>query len=285
MKKIKVLKFGGSSLKTIEDRKKVISIIQNELIDFKVVVIVSAIGRYPSPYATDTLIHLSKNLQGKQKDEIMSCGELISSHVLCSECLECNLNAVSLNICENGIYTNMKYNDADIIHVDTNTIYQYLNKHDLVIVPGFFGINQYQHISSLGRGGSDLSAVAIAHGLGLNEVTIYSDVKGIYSCDPKKFTNAILYPFVNYQQAMILSNLNVQVLQNKACLYAYKNKIDIILKSTFCKDGYTRVVRECENHNYLIFEENHYLLISKFNEIIHFNASLPIQNAHELFIE
>ena len=101
MKKIKVLKFGGSSLKTTEDRQKVISILQNELIDFKIVVIVSAIGRYPSPYATDTLIQLSQNLIGKQKDEIISCGELISSHVLCSECLAAKINAVSLNIYEN----------------------------------------------------------------------------------------------------------------------------------------------------------------------------------------
>ena len=285
MIKIKVLKFGGTSLKDASSREKVIQIIKEEGVNHKLVIVVSAIGRYPFPYATDTLLSYTSHLSSKQKDQIASCGELISASILCNECIDNKLNATCLNVYETGIITTNAFENANIISINTNNIYNALKEYDVVIVPGFFGINKYHEITSIGRGGSDLSAIAISHYLGINETTIYTDVEGIYSCDPKKIKSSILYPYVNYNQAELLGELNVSVLMKKACTYARTNKIRIHLKSTFNKSGFTIVDHDFSNHKFLIEQEDCYILIDQFNDIFSFKKDLSLENAHYLFVE
>lgn len=285
MMRIKVLKFGGTSLKDDLSRLKVISILNEEIKNNKIVVVVSAIGRYPSPYATDTLLKLIDHLSLKQMDQIASCGELISSHLLCNQCIKEHLNATCLNIYETGILTTDTFGNGNIINVDSNCIYEALKKYDVVIVPGFFGYNQYKQITSLGRGGSDLSAIAISYSLGLKEVTIYSDVEGIYSCDPKKYNQSILYKNVSYKQALLLSHYKVSVLMNKACEFAMKYGIKIHLKSTFNKTGDTIVDITQSHHKFLIVNKDSYILIDKYNDTYYFDKNLSLENAHYLFIE
>jgi len=284
MKKIKVIKFGGTSLRTKEDRNEVIEILKEESKQAKIVVIVSAMGRYPEPYATDTLLKLAPKLSLKETDQLLSCGEIISRHVLCNECIIEGLSCKSLNILENGIKTNRQYGNGTAIFVDTNDLYHALDLYQIVIVPGFFGTNDDHYPTSLGRGGSDLSAILIADSLGLKEVTIYSDVKGIYSADPKVVREAKLYEEVNVIQALLLAKLNVPVLQKKACEMALKRNITMILKSTFNKNGYTIVNKKAAYHTFLVKKENGYFLIDSYNRIKKFDSNLTINQAHRLFV-
>lgn len=284
MTEMKVIKFGGTSLCTCEDRLKVIEILKNESIHKKIIVVVSAMGRFPEPYATDTLLNMSPLLTLKAKDEMMSCGEMISSHVLCNDCLQYGLNCTCLNIMENGIKTDSNYFDGTIQCIDSNFLYQTLKSYQIIIVPGFFGTNRYLNPTSLGRGGSDLSAIAIADSLGLKEVTIYSDVKGIYSADPKLISEAKLYKHVNIQQVLNLANLNVPVIQYKACQYAFDKKIRMILKSTFNPDGYTIVDDKGSHYNFIIGQKDGYYLLDQFNKCTKFSMNLTLNQAHRLFI-
>lgn len=285
MDKIKVIKFGGTSLKTSEDRLKVINIIKEESKKKSLVVVVSAMGRYPDPYATDTLLKKAECLNEKNKDEIMSCGEIISSHYLCNECIKEGLDCGCINILENGIKTNENYGNGNILFVDSNKIYNELKKHRIIIVPGFFGTNKLHYVTALGRGGSDLSAVLIAHALGNTEVTIYSDVEGIYSADPKKIRDAILFKHVNITQALLLSGLNVAVIQYKACEFSKKHNIKMILKSTFRLDGLTIVDHKGEMHDFLIVDDDGYFILTKNNLVIRFSKKISPSDAHALFIE
>lgn len=284
MNNMKVIKFGGTSLKTESDRRQVINILKEELKSHRLVVVVSAMGRFPDSYATDTLLQMVSHLTKKEQDEIMACGEMISSHLLCNECVKDGVKATCLNVLENGIITDQNYGNGHILSVNSNCIYQQLKEYELVIVPGFFGTNKSHFMTSLGRGGSDLSAVVIADGLGLKEVTIYSDVEGIYSADPKQISEAILYEHVNISQALALSDLNVPVIQKKACQWANEKKIKMILKSTFRQEGSTIVDEKGPYHAFIIFKEDCYYLMDKTKKLSKFPLNLSLNQAHRLFI-
>lgn len=261
---IKVLKFGGTSLQDHDSRKNVVKIIQSFPND-RLVVVVSAMGRYPQPYATQTLQSLvSNHLQGSFYDRLIATGEIISSLVLLDELLQHDMKATALTSKQAGL----KVKDKHLIDINGEYIRSLLEDYQVVIIPGFQGMNEKQEIELLESGDSDYSAVFIAKQLALLEVYIYSDVCGIYSGDPKFITSAKLIPHISYHQAMDLAGHKARIICLKALQEACTNSpFKIYLRSTF-KDGCQTVIDHNDSMIRTMSIDFDYVLI-QFEESIH----------------
>ncbi|NLZ48212.1 MAG: aspartate kinase [Clostridiales bacterium] len=234
---IVVQKFGGTSLSTKERRQLVI----NKIIECKKngklpVVVVSAMGRKGDTYATDTLLSLiDKDFQNNNKrasDLLISCGEIISSVVLASDMYEAGLEAIPMTGGQAGIITNNDYSQAEVIKVNTDGILGLLKSSVIPIITGFQGITEDGDITTLGRGGSDLSAVIIGGALGAEEVEIYTDVNGIMTADPKIVNNASLISEISYNEVFQLADQGAKVIHPKAIEAAMKYNVKLSIKNT-----------------------------------------------------
>lgn len=228
-----VMKFGGSS---IADNDK-LKIVANKIIDLyeknnNIVVILSAQGK-----TTDNLIRealeLSKNTKDREMDMLLSSGEQISIAKLSILLNEMGYNAISLTGWQAGILTNNTNQNAMIENIDTTRIEKELKNRNIVIIAGFQGYNENLDITTLGRGGSDTSAIAIAAALDAKECYIFSDVDGVYTTDPNKIENAKKIPALSYDEMMEISSEGAKVLHNRCAEIGDKYKIPIITKSTF----------------------------------------------------
>lgn len=238
MDTIEVLKFGGSS---VADNQK-LELVANKVISEydkgnKVVVVLSAQGK-----TTDTLIKQAKELSNKiserELDTLLSSGEQISIAKLAILLNSKGYNAISLTGWQAGIYTNNTNQNAIIEKINTSRIIQELNLNKIVIVAGFQGINKNLDITTLGRGGSDTTAVAIAAALKAKNCYIFSDVDGIYTTDPNKVKEAKKLSNISYKEMQEISNEGAKVLHNRCVEIGDKFNIPIITKSTFNnKDG------------------------------------------------
>ena len=185
-----VLKFGGSSLSNNENLK----IVANKIINLynkknNIVVIVSAQGKTTDKLLKDAM-ELSKSPSSRELDMLLSTGEQISASKLSILLNELGYTSISLTGWQAGIYTNNTNGNAIINKINTTRIKKELRKNKIVIITGFQGINKNNDITTLGRGGSDTSAVAIASALETKNCYIFSDVDGIYTSDPKKVSGA-----------------------------------------------------------------------------------------------
>lgn len=228
-----VMKFGGSS---VADNEK-LKLVANRVINMynknnNIVVILSAQGK-----TTDKLIQealeLSKNTKDREMDMLLSCGEQISIAKLSILLNENGYDAISLTGWQAGILTNNTNQNAIIKNIDTNRIKKELEKRKIVIIAGFQGFNENLDITTLGRGGSDTSAVAIAAALNAKECYIFSDVDGVYTADPNKIENAKKLSALSYDEMMEISSEGAKVLHNRCAEIGDKFKIPIITKSTF----------------------------------------------------
>lgn len=228
---MKVMKFGGTSLRSEATRKYVYRhIIENSKTN-KLILVVSAMGRYPDAYATDTLLSLgSDQLSKEEKARLVSIGEQLSAIKVCSELLEMGIQAYALPFLNCGILTDDNYDYAKVLKLDHQEIMKALSYHDVVVVGGFIGITPSGNITTLGRGGSDYSAVLYADMLDLKEVDIYTDVDGVYDQDPKLSDFAIRYDRLTYDEML---NMNSRVLHDRCVAYAKDHHIRIYLKGTF----------------------------------------------------
>ncbi len=228
-----VMKFGGSSVAN-NDRLKLVAqkIIDLYNKDNNIVVILSAQGK-----TTDKLIkeanELSKNTKDREMDMLLSSGEQISIAKLSILLNELGYNAISLTGWQAGILTNKTNQNAIIKNIDTTRILKELNKRKIVIIAGFQGYNENLDITTLGRGGSDTSAVAIAAALKAKECYIFSDVDGVYTADPNKLPEAKKIPALSYNEMIEISSEGAKVLHNRCAEIGEKFKIPIITKSTF----------------------------------------------------
>lgn len=228
-----VMKFGGSSVAN-NDRLKLVAqkIIDLYNKDNNIVVILSAQGK-----TTDKLIkeanELSKNTKDREMDMLLSSGEQISIAKLSILLNELGYNAISLTGWQAGILTNKTNQNAIIKNIDTTRILKELNKRKIVIIAGFQGYNENLDITTLGRGGSDTSAVAIAAALKAKECYIFSDVDGVYTADPNKIENAKKLSALSYNEMIEISSEGAKVLHNRCAELGEKFKIPIITKSTF----------------------------------------------------
>lgn len=228
---MKVMKFGGTSLRSETTRKYVYRHILENSKTNKIVIVVSAMGRYPDAYATDTLLTLgSEYLSKEEKARLVSMGEQISTLKVCSELVEMGINAYALPFLDCGILTDENYDYARVLKLDNKEIKKKLQQYDIVVVGGFIGIAPNGKITTLGRGGSDYSAVLFADMLDLKEVDIFTDVDGVYDKDPKMNEYAIRYDKLTYDEML---NMKSRVLHDRCVSYAKDHNIRICLKGTF----------------------------------------------------
>src|SRR5665647_491142 len=188
--KILVQKFGGTSVSTEEKRKLVAcKVINAKAQGFLPVVVVSAMGRKGEPYATDTLLSLvNDNLKVMNPlavDLLMSCGETISTVIMCNELNKNGIDSVPLTGGQAGIITDSNYTNAAILNVDTHKILEILEKGKTPVVAGFQGMDEKGYVTTIGRGGSDVTAAMLGAALNATETQIYTDVDGIMTADPR----------------------------------------------------------------------------------------------------
>lgn len=228
-----VLKFGGSS---IADNEK-LQLVANRIMKLydkgnKIVVILSAQGK-----TTDKLIkeakELSPTINNRELDSLLSSGEQVSISKLGILLNSMGYQAISLNGWQAGIYTDNTNQNAIIKRIDTTRIIQELNNDKIVIIAGFQGINKNMDITTLGRGGSDTTAIAIAAALKAKNCYIFSDVDGVYTSDPNRVTEAKKLAALSYEEMMEISSEGAKVLHNRSVEIGEKFKIPIVTKSTF----------------------------------------------------
>lgn len=241
-----VMKFGGSSVAN-NDRLKLVA---QKIIDMynkenNIVVILSAQGKTTDKLINEasTIIEENKNFGIKdpslnpeifrEMDMLLSSGEQISISKLSMLLNNMGYKAISLTGWQAGILTDNTNQNAIIKNIDTTRILQELEKRKIVIIAGFQGYNENLDITTLGRGGSDTSAVAIAAALNAKECYIFSDVDGVYTTDPNKIPEAKKIPALSYNEMMEISSEGAKVLHNRCAEIGDKFKIPIITKSTF----------------------------------------------------
>lgn len=243
--KIIVQKFGGTSTRSIETREHMYkNIIREHDKGNKVVAVVSAMGRYDDPYATDTLLSIvhTDQLTDEEIDRLTSIGETISTLVVKSELAKKDYTVETVTNAELGILTDSHHQNATITTVEGKHILDKLKNADIVICPGFQGYSQNGKITTLGRGGSDLSAVAIGVAIDANEVEIYSDVNGIYTADPRIVPDAKKLNYISYAEMLELSNNGAKVLNHRCVQLAAKHDIVIHARSSFDESQGTYVL-------------------------------------------
>jgi aspartate kinase len=216
-----VMKFGGASLKTPESFVNVAEIIAAK--KGRVVVVVSAMGSM-----TDSLMGLAHQISKKpprrELDMLISVGERMSMSLLAMALDEKGVSAISLTGSQSGIITCSEHADALIKDVRPTRIQKHLLEEKVVIVAGFQGVSENKEITTLGRGGSDTSAVALAASLRAEKVEFYKDVKGVYSTNPKKDPKAILKKTLSFDEAL---NFEEFVIHPRSILLASKNGLPL----------------------------------------------------------
>ena len=232
---IVVQKFGGSSVESTEKLFNICKFITKEYdAGNKVIVIVSAQGK-----TTDNLIKEAKDIDEKlenkrELDMLLSVGEQITIAKLAICLTKLGYDAISLTGWQIPIKTNDIYGDSDILKINLDRIYSELNKNRIVVIAGFQGINEENcDITTLGRGGSDTTAVAIAAAIKTDKCCIYKDVDGVYNLDPKANEKAFKYDRISYDEMLNLSNNGARVLHNKSIELAKKFKVPIHVKSIY----------------------------------------------------
>ncbi len=241
-----IQKFGGTSVQTKENRISVIKQIKRAIKqDYKLVVVVSALGRNPDPYATDTLLkmvdHPTSNNSKRELDMLMACGETIASVVLSNELRQHNVSATALTGAQAGLITNDEYNEAKIKKIKPDRIKQELKNHDVIVVAGFQGRTESGDITTIGRGGSDTTAAALGASLRAECVEIFTDVKGIMTADPRVVDSAQRIDVVTYTETCNLAYQGAKVIHPRAVEIAMQAEIPLRIRSTYSEDEGTLI--------------------------------------------
>jgi aspartate kinase len=237
-----VQKYGGSSVADSEKLQRV----ADQVCDVKkagddVVVVVSAMGR-----TTDELLDLAKSLSPtpprRELDMLLSVGERISMALLSIAIQERGLHAISLTGSQCGIITNDRHSDARIIEVRPFRVQDELERGSVVIVAGYQGVSYKREVTTLGRGGSDTTAVALAAALQADRCEIYSDVDGVYSADPREIDGARHLPQISYPEMQEMATAGAQVLNAQAVEFAKRAGIALYCRASF-QPGRETIVR------------------------------------------
>ncbi len=235
--KILVQKFGGTSVSTEEKRKLVVKKVLNAKVQgYFPVVVVSAMGRKGEPYATDTLLSLVddnfKVANPLAIDLLMSCGETISTVIMCSELNNSGIDAVPLTGGQAGIITDSNYNNAAILNVDTKKILDLLQKGKTPVVAGFQGKDEKGYVTTIGRGGSDVTAAILGAALKASQTQIYTDVDGIMTADPRIVSEATLIKKISYDEVFQFADQGANVIHPRAVEISRKYNIPLVIKNT-----------------------------------------------------
>jgi aspartate kinase len=245
----KVLKFGGTSVGTIERIQHVSNIIQKELSSgSKVIAIVSAMSG-----KTNELIKLSKEISEefdkRELDVLLSSGEQVTCALLSGALLKSKIKAKSWLNWQIPIITEGEHTNARIINMHIEKINKYLDSGGVAIIPGFQGISKNGDITTIGRGGSDATAVAVAKIFNADTCEIYTDVDGVFSTDPNKIPVAKKIDKISYDEMLELSSLGAKVMQPSAVQTAMMYDIPLEVRSTFTERKGTKIFSQ-ENIDY-----------------------------------
>ena len=238
-----VKKFGGTS---VANKERIFNVASRCIEDYKkgnkVVVVLSAMGD-----TTDDLIAMAKDINPdppkREMDALLSTGEQVSVALMAMAMASLGVPAVSLNAFQVAMHTTHHHMNSRFKKVDTDRINAELDQGKVVIVTGFQGVNRYDDVTTLGRGGSDTTAVALAAVLGADACEIYTDVDGVYTADPRIVPNAKKLKEVSYDEMLELATLGAQVLHNRSVEMAKKYNVPLVVRSSLTKAEGT-VVKE-----------------------------------------
>ena len=233
MRNIIVQKFGGTSVADTDKIKNVAkAVIREKKLGNDVVVVVSAMG-----HTTDHLLKLAKeissNPSSREIDMLLSTGEGISIALLAMALQAQGCDAISMNAMQVGIITEKIHTKARILEIKTEKILEHLNAGQVVVIAGFQGVTEDFEITTLGRGGSDTSAVALAGALNAKRCDIYTDVEGVYTTDPRIVPQATRLNKVSYEEMLELANSGANVLHPRAVEAASQYDMPLRVRSTF----------------------------------------------------
>jgi aspartate kinase len=234
-----VLKFGGTSVATPEARALAYRRVRDARESgFATVAVVSAIGRPPNPYATDTLLGLiDRRGANANADLLLAAGELISAAVFADGLCANGIEAVALTGGQAGIFTDGRHGDATVLRVEPHVIVGLLDRDVVPVVAGFQGIGGDGSITTLGRGGTDLSAIAIGHALEAQRVDIYTDVSGAMTADPRRVPAARTIERASLAEMTELANHGAKVMHHKAAEYASRTGTSYAVKGLHTDRG------------------------------------------------
>ncbi len=240
-KKIVVQKFGGTSVGSPERIMAIADRTADLLPSIKrLVIVVSAMGK-----TTDELVQLASSITDspcpREYDALVSTGENISASLLAMSLKSKGIDAISLTGPQAGIFTEKLHAKAKILDIKTKRIKEELSKNKVVVITGFQGVNPSLDVTTIGRGGSDTSAVALAAALGCEECEIYTDVDGVYTTDPRREEKASKLHEISYEEMLEMASLGAKVLHPRAVECAKENNIILHVRSSFNRNEGTRV--------------------------------------------
>ncbi len=241
--KIIVLKFGGTSVGTVEKIKNVANIIISYIKKkYKVIVVSSAMSG-----VTNDLIRKSEKISNdfdvQELDVLLSTGEQIACSLLAGRLCHLGYNSRSWLAWQIPIITSGDYNSSRIININKNKIHKYLKSNGIPIITGFQGINNKSRVTTLGRGGSDTSAIMVAKFFKANKCIIYTDVEGVMTTDPRVFNKAKKIKVISYEEMLEMSSLGSKVMQSSSVQEARLNRIDVDVKSSFQNKSGTLITK------------------------------------------
>ena len=245
----KVLKFGGTSVGTIERIQHVANIVHKEhAAGNQIIVVISAMSG-----KTNELINFSKDISNefnkRELDVLLSSGEQATCALLAGALIELNIKSKSWLSWQIPILTEGEHSNARIINMNVEKINDYLNHKGVAVIPGFQGISKIGDITTIGRGGSDATAVAVAKIFEADSCEIYTDVDGVYSTDPNKIPVAKKIDKISYDEMLELSSLGAKVMQPSAVQTAMMYNIPLEVRSTFTDRQGTKIFEQ-ENIDY-----------------------------------
>ncbi len=239
-----ILKFGGTSVGTIDKIKKVAKIIKKRFkAGNEIIVIVSAMSG-----TTDNLKKksnlISKNFDSKELDVLLSSGEQVSCSLLSAALINIGVKARSWLGWQIPIITNENYNSSQITKIKTDEVIDFISKKGVAVIAGFQGVSKENRITTLGRGGSDLSAVAVAKFFNTHSCEIYTDVDGVLTTDPSINKKAKKIEKISYEEMLEMASLGAKVMQPGAVQASMIGNIPIHVRSTFSEKPGTKIIPE-----------------------------------------
>ena len=249
-----VKKFGGSSVATPDKMRAIVQrVLKGKQEGDKIVIVVSAMGD-----TTDELVSLAKQITskayGREMDMLLSTGEQVSIALMAMAFQEAGQKAISFTGAQAGIKTSNAFNKGRILDLEPNRIMEALDEGNVVVVAGFQGITGHGDITTLGRGGSDTTAVAIAGAINADVCEIYTDVDGVYTSDPRVVSDAKKMKEITYGEMLEMAKLGAGVMQPRAVEMGSRFSVPIHVRSTFSEDEGTMIQEVCsmEIKQYLI---------------------------------
>ena len=241
-----VVKFGGSSVGTIEKIKKVANIIKKRVSEGnQIIVVVSAMSGVTDELKLKSDL-ISKNFDEEELDVLLASGEQVSCSLLSGALIDLGIKARSWLGWQIPIVTNSNHTSSQIINIKTDEILNFISEKGVAVIAGFQGISEKIRITTLGRGGSDLSAVAVAKFFQADYCEIYTDVEGVLTTDPSINEKAKKIEKISYEEMLEMASLGAKVMQPNAVQTSMIDNIPIHVRSTFSENSGTKIVSENE---------------------------------------